>query len=186
MGTNTQVLALPSSPERSRRPTVEATVANFGALRPKRAHYDTSVPQIVLGRLLFGFEEERATPWATYDPDAVVEVRRDVVAAIAIARAASSSNDYADWFATQLSIADEVLAHASQHHEWVVAVFEGDVPCFLHGGTPHREPGDPMFEPHCALPEDSDCSLELPLGIAAGLVMGLGLVGWRYRRLSRR
>jgi hypothetical protein len=186
MGTNTQVLALPSSPERSRRPTVEATVANFGALRPKRAHYDTSVPQIVLGRLLFGFEEERATLWATYDPDAVVEVRRDVVAAIAIARAASSSNDYADWFATQLSIADEVLAHASQHREWVVAVFEFDVPCFLRGGIPRPEPGDAIFTPHCAVPSDVAGSTELPVAIAAALVLGLGLVGWRHRRLSRR
>ena len=188
MGTLTHVFALPGSPERARRPTVTARIANFGVHRSKRASYHASDPQSVLGRLLFGFDEEGATPWVTYDPDAVLDVRRDVLRAIGIATATAASNpdDYADWFASQLREADEVLAHASRHREWVVSVFEGDVPCFLRGGNAHHEPGDPMFAPHCALPEETDGPLELPLGIAAGLVLGWGLVGWRHRRFSRR
>ena len=188
MGTCTHVLALPGSPEHSRRPTVTAVVANFGVHRSKRAAYDASDPQSVLGRLLFGFENEGVAPWVTYDPDAVLDVRRDVVRAIATTTAAGASNpdEYADWFASQLREADEVLAHASRHREWVVAVFEGDVPCFLRGGIPHQEPGDPMFEPHCAVPAQTECSTELPFGIAAGLVLGLGLVGWRHRRFMKR
>ena len=43
-----------------------------------------------------------------------------------------------------------------------------------------------MFAPHCTIPSDAECSLEVPLGIVAGLVLGLGIVGWRHRRFSRR
>lgn len=188
MGTLTHVFAMPCSPERARRPTVTARVANFGVLRSKRASYEPSDPQSVLGRVLFGFDEEGATPWVVHPPDEVLDVRRDVVRAIDLATATAAANpdDYADWFASQLREADQVLAHASRHREWVVSVFEGDVPCFLRGGTPRHEPGDPLFEPHCAIPVETESELELPLGIAAGLVLGLGLVGWRHRRLSRR
>jgi hypothetical protein len=161
-----------------------AQVANFGLRRTKRADYDPADPQSVLGRLLFGFDEDGAIPWVTHDPDVVLDVRRDVVRAIATA--AADPDDYADWFALQLREADQVLAHASRRREWVVSVFEGDVPCFLRGGTAHHEPGDPLFEPHCAIPEPTESEVELPLGIAAGLVLGWGLVGWRHRRLSRR
>ena len=185
VGTNTYLLALPGSPERVRRPTMTAMLANFGVHRPQRTAYDAAHPQSVLGRLLLGFVEDRDTPWVTFTPDAVVDVRRDVVRAIATATAAADPDDYADWFALQLRAADRVLAHASRHRQWVVAVFEGDEPCFLRGGLPHHEPGGPMFYPQCTMPPD-ECALEVPLGIAAGLVLGFGIVGWRHRRFSKR
>jgi hypothetical protein len=111
----TYLLALPGSPERERRPTMTARLANFGVHRPQRAAYDAADPQSVLGRLLLGFVEDRTTPWVTFTPDAVVDVRRDVVRAIATAKAAASADpdDYADWFESQLRAADRVLAHAA-------------------------------------------------------------------------
>lgn len=186
MGTYTHVLALPCSPEHWRRPTVVATVANFGVVAPRRQDYDDADPQRVLGRLLLGFANENPDArWVTYDPDAVLAVRRDVIRAIATA--AASRDDYADWFASQLREADSVLAHAARHREWVVAVFEGDDACFRRGGFPHHEPGDSMFAPHCTIPPEPERrSLVVPLGIVAALVTGLGIAGWRHRRFQKR
>jgi hypothetical protein len=186
VGTNTHLLAVPLSAfHEGRRPTMTAVVANFGVHRPRRNAYDHADPQSVLGRLLFGFDEERDTPWVTYDPDAVLDVRRDVLRAIAIATAAPSSDEYADWFASQLRAADTVLAHAARERECVVAVFEGDDACFRRGGLPHHEPGDDLFAPHCTMPPDPR-SLVVPLGIVGALVTGLAVAGWRHRRFALR
>jgi hypothetical protein len=182
VGTYTHVLALPCSPAETRRPTVTATVANFGVHRPQRDRYDAADPQSVLGRFLFGFDEDHDARWVTYDPDAVLAVRPDVLRAIATAEA--SRDEYADWFASQLREADRVLAHAAQRREWVVAVFEGDDACFRRGGVAHHEPGDSMFAPHCTMPEQR--WQVVPLGIVGVLVTGLAIAGWRHHRFSRR
>jgi hypothetical protein len=117
----------------------------------------------------------------------VLAIRRDVVRAIGTATAAATGRDeYADWFASQLRAADSVLEHAARHHQWVVAVFEGDAACFVRGGLPHHEPGDDLFMPHCTIPPEPLRSRVVPLGIAAALVTGLAIAGWRYRRFVGR
>jgi len=186
VGTSTHLLALPCSPEHGHRPTLTATVANFGLGRPRRRDYDHTDPQSVLGRLVFGFAEDRVARWVTYDPDAVLDVRRDVARAIAKATAAATEDEYAEWWGMQLRAADSVLSHAVRHREWVVAVFEGDDACFRRGGFPHHELGDDLFAPHCTIPPEPR-SRVVPLGIVAVLVSGLAIAGWRHRRfLTRR
>lgn len=186
MGTYTLVEALPCSPEHGRRPTVTAQVANFGVSAPRRAEYVASNPELVLGRFLFGFADvpsRGGLPWTTYDPDQVLDIRRDILGAIAAAAAVGPSDEYANWWGSQLRAADRVLAHAARHREWVVAVFEGHVACFERGGIPDPRPGDFVFSPHCTVAPESRV---VPLGVAGVLAVGLAIAGWRHRRFVGR
>jgi hypothetical protein len=198
VGTYTNLFALPSSPDVTRTTTVSATVASFGLSRIGRDAYlrvrENDAPA-VLGRVVFGFVEEGERPWVVHDPAAVVEVRRDVVRAIAVAAEAKAHDDYADWFERQLREVDGVLEHAVAYREWVVAVFEGDVSCFRAGGIPRPEPGDSMFAPHCAITRPAvrpanDRARFLPavplVGMATLIFAGVALAAWRHRRFSQR
>lgn len=163
------------------------SVANFGVGPHPRSRYDGTDPQLVLGRVLFGFEEERDRPWITYEPSAIPDVRRDLRRAIERAAALEASDEYMDWFGSQLRLAERVFAHAVDRRQWVVSVFEGGVSCFLTGGEAHWEKDDGVFGPHCT-PGSRRAPVPrfIPLGVTAVLVAGLAVAGWRQRRFLRR
>lgn len=188
MGTFTFLLALPDAPERSRSPTTSAQIANFGAHRQQRTsydRYDATVPESVLGRVLFGFEDDAERPWIAYDPAAVDVVHREVARAILTAARAKDKDPYAEWFELQLRAVDRVLTHALANREWVVAVFEGDYSCFVQGGVWSQKADPPLFDPKCTLPRPDESRI-LPLGVGAVLFAGLAIVGFRYRRFRAR
>jgi len=175
---------LPGAPEDTRRPTVVAQVANFGLSQARRSQYQREVPESVLGRVLYGFKEDGPVPWITFQPKIVPIVRVDVLRALQVATAATATDEYADWYASQLRKVDRVFARAAEHREWVVSLFEGDYGCFLRGGVADG-PGEDMFAPHCTMAPPPR-SRAIPLGVAAVLVTGLAIAGWRHRRFLAR
>ena len=189
VGTYSLIVCLAGSPDATRTPTFSRQVANFGLTVPaSTAEVEQGSAErrfvATLGLVLYGVDRTR--PWPVHTPEAA----RALLAKLSAARAraaAEAHDEYHDWFVQQSALVEEALARGSQRGEWVVGVFEGDMPCFEKGGTPVHEPGQSMFAPTCIIPPPAFSMPWRALGGGAVVLGALGaLAAWRYRRFQAR